>query len=357
MRKKSKTKSVLKMISIYIIYFLLIAFLVSCCMLLFLNTMTESMGINLTSDNITLAAKLTMGNVLLLSVAFTTIDIIRRKLTIERQVKQISMVTNQICKGNFKARIRKNSGLLQDDSFHAIIDDINHMADELLGIETLRTDFISNVSHELKTPLAVMQNYATMLSASTITEEDRIEYSKAIMQSTKRLTNLITNILKLNKLENQKIFPETTEYNLGEQLCGCLLQFEDIWEEKDIEIETDIEENIKIYTDPELFSIVWNNLFSNAFKFTESKGTVRVKLTIEGEYAIVSVSDTGCGMNKSTGEHIFDKFYQGDSSHATQGNGLGLALVKRIVEITKSDIYVDSELGKGTTFTVKIKRV
>ncbi len=117
-----------------------------------------------------------------------------------------------------------------------------------------------------------MQNYATMLSAPEITEEDRIEYSKAIMQSSKRLANLIANILKLNKLENQKIFPEATEYDLGEQLCECLLQFEDIWEEKGIEIETEMEDDVKISTDPEFFSIVWNNLFSNAFKFTKIDG-------------------------------------------------------------------------------------
>ena len=341
----------------YITYFLLIAFITSTCMLVFIITMTKSMGIQLTEQDIAPAAKFTMGYVMLLSVFFTAVDIIRRKLTVERQVKQISIVTNQICKGNFKVRISKNNSLIQDESFHEIIDDINHMADELSGIETLRTDFISNVSHELKTPLAVMQNYATMLSAPTITEEERIEYSKAIMQSAKRLANLIANILKLNKLENQKIFPEAAEYDLGEQLCECLLQFEDIWEEKGIEIETDIEENVKVYTDSELLSIVWNNLFSNAFKFTEAGGLVSLKLTTEGEYAIVSVSDSGCGMNKSTGEHIFDKFYQGDASHATQGNGLGLALVKRIVDITKSDIHVDSELGKGTTFMVKIKKV
>lgn len=356
MREKSKLKKILKGISTYIICFLLIAFLVTCCMMLFITTMTRSMELNLTDKDIALAAKLTMGNVILLSLAFTVIDTLRRKLTVERQVKQISMVTNQICKGNFKIRIPKNSGFAQDESFGEIIEDINRMADELSGIETLRTDFISNVSHELKTPLAVMQNYATMLSARSVTEEERIEYSKAIMQSAKRLANLIANILKLNKLENQKIFPEATEYDLGEQLCECLLLFEDIWEEKGIEIETELEENVKISTDSELFSIVWNNLFSNAFKFTENNGTVKLKLATEGEYAIVSVSDTGCGMNKTTGEHIFDKFYQGDTSHATQGNGLGLSLVKRIMDITKSDICVDSELGKGTTFTVRIKR-
>lgn len=357
MREKSEIKWIFKAIHTYIIYFLLIAFLATCCIMLFITTMTKSMGVDFTDKDIALAAKLTMGNVILLSLIFTVIDFIRRKLTVERQAKQISMVTNQICKGNFKVRIPKNNGLMQDEFFSDIIDDINRMADELSGIETLRTDFISNVSHELKTPLAVMQNYATMLSAENITDEERIEYSKAILQSSKRLASLITNILKLNKLENQKIFPKAAEYDLGEQLCECLLQFENIWEEKSIEIETEIEDNVRVSTDPELFGIVWSNLFSNAFKFTEAKGTVKLKLMTEGEYAVVSVSDTGCGMNKATGEHIFEKFYQGDTSHAMQGYGLGLALVKRIVDITKSDIYVDSELGKGSTFRVRIKKV
>ena len=166
----------------------------------------------------------------------------------------------------------------------------------------------------------------------------------------------ITNILKLNRLENQQIFPRADSYNLSEQLCESLLQFESVWEEKEMEISTDIPEDITISADSELLSIVWNNLLSNAFKFTDMGGKVSVSLSEDSEYATVTVSDTGCGMTAETGKHIFEKFYQGDTSHATKGNGLGLALVKRIIDITGGEVSVTIAVGVGSTFKVKIPK-
>jgi len=221
----------------------------------------------------------------------------------------------------------------------------------------LRTDFIANVSHEMKTPLAVMQNYGTLLQTPELSDEKRVEYAKIICESSKRLADMMTNILRLNRLENQQIYPKAEEYDLGEQLCECLLQFENLWEEKEIEIETDIEENITVSADGELLSLVWNNLFSNAMKFTEKGGKVTLSLKGEGDHAVVKVSDTGCGMTKEVGAHIFEKFYQGDSSRQTGGNGLGLALVKRVMDILEGEIGVESAVGVGSTFTVKIRRV
>ena len=167
---------------------------------------------------------------------------------------------------------------------------------------------------------------------------------------------MMTNILKLNRLENQQIYPKVESYDLGEQLCECLLGYESVWEKKNIEIDTDITENVMVNTDQELLTLVWNNLFSNAFKFTDKGGTVTVTLTATEHHAIVQVKDTGCGMSPEIGAHIFEKFYQGDSSHATQGNGLGLALVKRVIDIMGGEIRVESTPGKGTTFTVRIRR-
>ena len=223
-------------------------------------------------------------------------------------------------------------------------------------METLRTDFIANVSHELKTPLAVIQNYGSLLQQPGLSEEDRMDYARTVTNASQRLASLITNILKLNKLENQQIYPKKERFDLGEQLCECLLTFESAWEAKNLEIETEIEDGVTVESDPELLSLVWNNLFSNAIKFTEPGGTVGLKLYENGGHAVVEVSDTGCGISPEVGAHIFEKFYQGDTSHATQGNGLGLALVKRVVDIIGGEIGVKSELGKGTTFTVKIKR-
>jgi len=195
-----------------------------------------------------------------------------------------------------------------------------------------------------------------MLQKPGIPEEERIEYAKAISHSSRRLAALITNILKLNKLENQQIFPKLDEYDLGEQLCENLLQFEDIWEKKALNIETDMEDDVRIRSDAELLSLVWNNLFSNAVKFTPENGTIGVSLKTDGDLVVVSVRDTGCGIKPEVGQHIFEKFYQGDTSHATQGNGLGLALVKRVVDILGGEIGVQSIYGQGSTFTVKFRR-
>ena len=347
-----KFGKILKAVWSYAVIFLLIAFVVSCCMLLFINTMASTMNIELTGSNIGSAAKITMLNVLLLTFLITLCDYIRKKIMIDRPVKKIQDGLKKLMEGDFSARISVQNN---SHKFGEISDSINLLASELSGVETLRTDFIANVSHELKTPLTVIQNYATMLQSPDLDEQTRLEYAKSITDTTRRLSSLITNILKLNRLENQQIFPEKHEYYLGEQLCECLLNFESEWEKKSLEIETDIDEEIKITADSELLSLVWNNLFSNAVKFTENGGKIGVSLRRENGIAVVSVSDTGCGISPETGKHIFEKFYQGDTSHATQGNGLGLALVKRIIDITGGKISAQSTLGKGSTFTVKLK--
>ena len=354
--RKPKFKQVLRAINNYLVFFLIVAFVVSCCMMLFVTVLADSMGLVFTKDNIADAAKLTFGNVLLITFFSGTIDYIRRKRMVDRPVKQILSAAEKVMQGDFTVRIEPVKEFAGETGFNEIIHCFNKMTAELAGTETLRTDFIANVSHELKTPLAVMGNYATMLQRPGITEEEKNEYAKAISDSARRLAQLITNILKLNKLENQQIFPQLDEYDLGEQLCESLLQFEDVWERKGLQIETDIEEDVRIRSDGELLSLVWNNLISNAVKFTPEGGTIGVSLKTGGNQVIVSVSDTGCGIKPEVGKHIFEKFYQGDTSHATQGNGLGLALVKRVVDIFSGEISVQSVCGQGSTFTVKFRR-
>ena len=353
--KRLTLRQVLKTLNSYIVFFLTVGFAVSCCMMLFLNVLADSMGLVFDAGNIAVAAKLTFGNVLLITFLFGTADYIRRKLTVERPVKQITAAAEKIMQGDFSARVPPIHGA-GTDGFNQIGMAINQMAQELSGTETLRTDFIANVSHELKTPLAVMGNYATMLQNPGITEEERCDYAKAISEAARKLAQLITNILKLNKLENQQIFPTPQAFDLSEQLCESLLLFEDAWEAKNLEIETDIQDGVRIQSDPELLSLVWNNLISNAVKFTQPGGTVGVSLKAEEDHITVVVRDTGCGMTPEVGQHIFEKFYQGDTSHATQGNGLGLALVKRVVDILNGEIGVQSIHGKGSTFTVRLKR-
>ena len=221
-------------------------------------------------------------------------------------------------------------------------------------IETLKTDFISNVSHEIKTPLAVIQNTAELLKNDSMTPQQRQAYILSINEASKRLSSLITNILKLNKLEGQTIKPQSEPFDLCEQLCGCALAFEDIWEQKNIEFEAQLEDRLTLFSDAPLLEIVWNNILSNAFKFTNEGGRVTLRQWSDSNNAFIAVSDDGCGMSEETRRHIFDKFYQGDTSHSAQGNGLGLALAVRVLQLVDGLIEAESELGKGSTFTVKL---
>lgn len=354
--KKLTVRAVLKWLNHYFTFFLMVAFVITCCTMLFVTTMTRSLGVTLTAENISAAAKVTFWNVALLSLLFTVIDAVRRRINVQRPVKNITAAAEKMIKGDFSVRIKPRGKIGPDDTFDSIIECFNKMAEELGGVETLRSDFIANVSHEMKTPLAVMQNYGTLLQDPELDEEKRIEYAKGVAEGARRMADMMTNILKLNRLENQQIYPRAEEFDLGEQLCACLLQFETLWERENIEIETDIATDIRVKADEELLSHVWNNLFSNAFKFTPSGGKVSVKLSATERHAIVEVRDTGCGMSPEVGAHIFEKFYQGDSSHSVSGNGLGLALVKRVVDILQGEISVESAVGVGSVFTVKIGR-
>lgn len=356
MNKTNPGQKILWGIYHYLLFFLIVAFLVTCSTILFVSMLSDTLHVELTRDNLNAAAKLTFANVIILSILFTGIDILRRKLTTERITKHITESAKKIVQGDFSVRISPVNPLGVDKSYNEIIDCFNIMAEELSSVETLRTDFIANVSHEMKTPLAVMQNYGTLLQAPDLDEEKRMEYAKGITNGSRRLADMMTNILKLNRLETQQIYPKKEEYDLGEQLCECLLGYETVWEKKNIEIETDIAGGVTVNTDSELLSLVWNNLFSNAFKFTPKGGRVSVTLEAAGYYAVIRVADTGCGMTSEVGSHIFDKFYQGDTSHVTQGNGLGLALVKRVVDILHGEINVESSPGTGSTFTVKFRR-
>lgn len=351
-----KTGRFLRLLHDYLVFFLIAAFVITCCTMLFVSTLTDTLEITLTAADLNVAAKLTFLNVALLSFIFFVIDTVRRKFTVERPVKKIASAADQIISGDFSVRLHPHRSFGTDESFNQIMESFNRMAEELGSVETLRTDFIANVSHEMKTPLAVIQNYGTLLQVPELSDEKRMEYAKGVTDSARRLADMMTNILKLNRLENQQIYPQSTAFDLGEQLCQCLLQYENVWEQKGIEIETDIDENIFVKADGELLSLVWNNLFSNAFKFTPSGGTVTVSLHAADSYAVVTIQDTGCGMTSEVGAHIFEKFYQGDASHSVQGNGLGLALVKRVIDILHGEIGVESMVGKGTTFTVKFRR-
>ena len=338
----------------FLTFFGLLAFVVTCFGMLFVTVLQREYDLVLDSEHMEHLGKMGFLNVLFMSVVATVIDMLRRAMMVERPIKRILDATRRITEGDFSVRIEPIGAVQDGYGFNAIIEDLNRMVGELGSIETLRSDFVANVSHELKTPLAVISNYATMLQSQGLTEAERMEYAAAIHKAARNLAELVTNILKLNKLENQQIYPEMEEFDLAGQLCQCVLNFEEIWEQKGIDIDVDIPETFPIRSDPELLALVWNNLLSNAMKFTPEGGTIRVSLMGENGMAVVAVSDTGCGMTAEQGRHIFEKFYQTDPSHATRGNGLGLALVKRVVDITGSAITVHSTPGKGSTFTVRL---
>ncbi|MBQ8633794.1 MAG: HAMP domain-containing histidine kinase [Lachnospiraceae bacterium] len=332
----------------FILLFAFLSFVITCNFLLFMQF------VPLEEAELDSAASLTMFNVIFLTLIICILYEVYHRWRVRRPVKRILDGMEKIVEGDFSARIPYLQGEDSDNEYDEIIKGLNHLAEELSGVETLRTDFISNVSHELKTPLAVIQNYGTILQNPALSEKEQMEYAKAITEQTRKLSALITNILKLNRLENQQIFPEKQDYNLSEQICECLLGFEQAWEKKNLEIETDMDEDVLICQDAELLSLVWNNLFSNAVKFCREEGKVSVSVKKEKNGVLVSVSDEGCGISPEVGAHIFEKFYQGDTSHATQGNGLGLALVKRVIDIVGGEIHVQSVLGKGSTFLVRL---
>lgn len=347
--KEQRKKMILDAVKHFVAFFLLIAFVITCNFVLFMH------GMQMNEEEIREAAPITFYNILLLTFLFCLIDTARRTWMIGRPVKRILDGMNKIMAGDFETRIPYIKGEDSGNEFDAIIKGLNDMATELSSVETLKTDFVSNVSHEIKTPLAVIQNYGTMMQRVGISETKRKEYAKAITEQTRKLSNLITNILRLNRLENQQIYPNKEEYNLTEQICECLLSFEQAWEEKELEIETDLDDDVMICEDAELLSLVWNNLFSNAVKFSKQGGKIYISVRKDNSDIFIIVQDHGCGMDPEVGRHIFEKFYQGDTSHATQGNGLGLALVKRVIDIVGGDISVQSALGQGTTFGVRLK--
>ncbi len=271
-----------------------------------------------------------------------------------RPIRRVCEAAQKVAAGDFSVRLAPMRRDGKKDEFEVLFEDFNTMAGELASTEMLKDDFVSNVSHELKTPLAVIQNYANLLQNDSLSDEERREYTQRIGDAAERMTVLATNILQLSRLENQKILPKLEPFNLSEALSESIIAFDSVLENSHIQLDTDMDCNVIVTSDRRLLEIVWNNLLSNAVKFTPEFGRIRVEVRREGGSALVSVSDTGCGMDSETAKHVFDKFYQGDTSHATAGNGLGLALAKRIVELLGGEIGVVSSPGEGSEFTVKL---
>lgn len=290
----------------------------------------------------------------IMAVGLTLFTRQRMRSTYEEPLHKMAEATRKVSEGDFSVYVPTIHTADKLDYLDVMIMDFNKMVEELGSIETLKTDFVSNVSHEMKTPISIIKNYAQLLQTGQASKEQEKEYAKGIEDAATRLSSLISNILKLNKLEHQRITPEIKTYDVCRQLCESVFLYEDAMEKKEIELEADIEDAAMIKADAQLMELVWNNLLSNAVKFTERGGSITIRQASDEEYVRVSVSDTGCGISKESINHIFDKFYQGDTSHSTEGNGLGLALVKRVLELMDGEIQITSEEGKGSTFLVTL---
>lgn len=267
-----------------------------------------------------------------------------------KPIVAFSHAMTKVAKGNFAVSVQYDGRILELQEMTA---NFNRMVHELGSIETLRNDFVVSVSHEFKTPLAAIEGYATILQDPNISAEEQQEYTQMIMDSTKQLSSLTSNILKLSKLDNQEIVTAYTHYRLDEQIRQSVLFFEQKWAQKKLNLNIDLD-TLYFYGNEDLMIQVWINLIDNAIKFTPKNGELFLTLKEEAGEVKFTIMDTGIGVNEEIKNRIFDKFYQGDSSGSTSGNGLGLSLVKRILDLCKGTIHFDSQLGDGSTFTVTL---
>ena len=266
-------------------------------------------------------------------------------------IKKLRVAMDQVAEGDFSIRLEEKS---TSKEIMEIYTGFNLMAQELSTTEILQTDFVSNVSHEFKTPINAIEGYSTLLQGSENLDGDQREYVDKIQLNTRRLSSLVGSILLLSKLENQQIPTNQRSYRLDEQIRQSVVALETAWVQKDIELDVELERASYVGNEP-MMRHVWDNLISNAVKFSPQGGIVKLRLTRKLRKLIVTVEDQGAGLSGEAQKHIFDKFYQGDSSHKQEGNGLGLSLVKRILTIEKGQIAAENIPEGGCRFTVTLR--
>lgn len=265
-------------------------------------------------------------------------------------LRETIRAAKKLGEGDFSVRVHDDDGIFEVAELQEAF---NSMADDLERTEIFRKDFISNFSHEFKTPIVSIRGFAHQLRYGDLSEERREEYLEIISKESDRLTHMASRILLLSQYENQTIVAGKTEYDLDEQLRRCILLLEKQWDKKGLVLDLELD-SVRCYANEEMLTELWVNLIGNAVKFTSDGGTIGVTLREDGQNAIVTISDTGIGMSDEIRTRIFDKFYQGDSSHKSEGNGIGLTLVRRIVELYDGEITVTSKEGVGSTFTVTL---
>ena len=334
---------------IFLVFFVFAMLVLLFLFLLFLIFRTSIFDISTISENTSLIVICSVISLLMVSQGMAFFW--SRRIT--KPITTISAAVDEIAQGNFDVHIDDSKF---KDEVKVLAENINKMTEELKSIEVMRSDFVSNVSHEFRAPLSTIQGYVTLLSDPKISEQQRNEYFSLLAESTGQLSGLVDNVLKLSRLETQNIKSKPVKFSLDEQLRRVVLMFEQQWSKKSLYLDLDLPQ-CEIVGNKELFIQMWINLVGNAVKYTDCGGKIGIRLDASlNDYITVEIYDDGIGMTEEVQKHIFEKFYQGDTSRKSQGNGLGLALVKTAADITGSTIEVKSQPQKGSTFTVKIPK-
>ena len=292
---------------------------------------------------------MSLRSVLAISVLISIGIVLIAVKRIVRPMKRLTAATQKVAVGDFDVRVEYDGV----DEMGALVKNFNTMTRELQNIEYLRKDFVSSVSHEFKTPIASIGGFAKILRNDSLEPSAVKEYADIIVSETDRLSKLSSNLLRLSSLENQSIVDRIHSFSLDEQIRRVLVLLEHKWSEKNLELEVALDP-IAFSGDEELLQQVWINLIENAIKFSREDGSLTVKASKINDEVVVNITDSGAGMDEDTLSRIFEKFYQGDSAHATEGNGLGLSIAKRIIDLHDGSIEVKSTVGVGTEIIVRL---
>lgn len=349
MKKHDKVKFSLIIQFTWIIF---ISFLISMLIVLFATAIMRWAGIDFRAFNTILILVFGFAVSLILGTLFAVL-FFKRTVNLADDLK---MALKRISKGDYSVRL-ENTSDNKDGILYDVIENFNKMVEELDSVTILRNDFISNFSHEFKTPIVSIKGYAELIkNGKNLTEEQKQEYLQVIIDESRRLSNLASSTLLMSKLDSQTSLTETSVFSVNEQLKQCVLVLDNEFKAKNLEVKIKLGK-MRVDASMDMLQQVWINLLTNAIKYTPENGIIRITSTeLEKEY-IVSISDNGMGMNEETLKHIFDKYYQGDNSHSTSGNGLGLSIAKRIVELSGGKIEASSTEGKGTTFSVRLPKL
>lgn len=268
-------------------------------------------------------------------------------------IHEVSNAAQKVADGDFTVQIPESSDLVTVSEYEDLQKNFNKMTEQLNGMDYMRKDFMSNVSHEFKTPIAAISGFCELLEDDNVSPEEQKEYLGIIKEESERLSHLCGNMLRMSRLDNTTILTRKEPVQVDEQLRRAVILLDEKYPDRAEDIEVELEP-MTLETDPDLLEQIWINLLDNAVKYSSPGDAIRVTSKHEGPILVISIADNGAGISPEKQEHIFDKFYQGDASHKKEGNGLGLSIVKRIVELLNGSITCESEEGKGTTFTVRI---